>query len=114
MKQKLEHKIWQKIFSSNRIVWQRHALKRMDERNISQLEAIETIQKGLCIEFYPGDYPLPSALFSANINNRWIHVVASIDVKNDWGYIITVYEPDLVHFKPGFLERKRKDSNNEG
>ena len=62
-------KIWKEIFTAGRIIWKRHALQRMAEREITQVEVLKTIESGRCIEYYAEDYPFPSALFSMNIND---------------------------------------------
>jgi hypothetical protein len=84
----------------------------MAERGISLSEVISTNESGQCIEDYKDDHPFPSALIPLKINGRFVHVVIAIDEKNDWGYIITAYEPDSQHFLPGYLKRKSKGEPN--
>ena len=101
----MDTKKWIDIFNSDRIIWKKHALQRMAERDISRVEVLETVVSGECIEYYVDDFPFPSALFSKIVNDRPIHVVAAIDEEQKWGFIITVYEPDLQHFQLGFMKR---------
>ena len=100
--------LWKEIFNSSRIIWKRHALQRMAERDISRSHVLETIISGKCIEYDAEDFPFPSALFSESFDNRPIHVVAAIDEKEKWGFVITAYEPDLQHFQSGYTKRKEK------
>ncbi len=99
-------KTWKEIFTSEQIVWKRHALERMAEREITQADVLETIISGKCIEYYADGFPFPSALFSMDHNGRSIHVVAAIDEEAKWGYIITAYVQDIQHFMPDYLTRR--------
>lgn len=93
---------------SRRIEWQRHALERMVKRVIMRDEVIDILLNGECIEEYPEDFPFPSALFSGKLGNRYLHVVASCDVSAKKVYIITAYEPNVIHFDPDFRTRRIK------
>ena len=42
------------------------------------------------------------------IDQRPIHVVVSYDSANQILFIITAYEPQLKHFKPGFKVRRKR------
>ena len=61
------------------IIWRRHVLSRMLERNISRDDVFNAIQDGKIIESYPQDKPYPSYLMSGFSGNKRIHVVASWD-----------------------------------
>ena len=91
---------------SSRAEWQRHALERMVERDIRRSDVLEAILSGEEIEDYPIDRPFPSALFLGWIGSRPLHVVVAYDSKNERAYVITAYEPDLLHFEPGFRKRR--------
>ena len=93
---------------NRRIEWQRHSLERMLERDISRSVVLEVVMNGEIIEEYPEDQPFPSALFLGRIGQRPIHVVVSYDSANQILFIITAYEPQLKHFKPGFKVRRKR------
>lgn len=79
----------------------------MMERNISRREVKEVLLHGEIIEDYQDDKPLPSFLaLGFNRNRKPLHVVAAIDKKTNWCYIITVYRPDLTYFKKDYKTRR--------
>ena len=93
--------------SKNKINFRFHALKRMFEREISEMDVLHVLSYGKIIEEYPSDTPYPSYLKFWYVNNRPIHVVAANTEENDV-IIITVYEPDSKRWQPGFERRKVK------
>jgi len=96
-----------KLVKKGRIKWQRHALERMMERDISRHEVKKILFKGEVIENYSDDHPLPSGLFMGFINHKPLHVVAAVDMETQWCYIITAYRPDSEHFEQDFKTRKK-------
>jgi len=85
------------------ISWQKHALQRMLERNITRNEVKHAILNGSIIE---DDYPFPSMLI-ANINStKPLHVVVSYDESSLKSYIITAYIPDIKYFEKDLITRK--------
>ncbi len=96
-----------KTVADSQTNWQRHALTRMLERNISRDDVKNVISKGEIIEEYPNDYPLPSCLmFYMGITP--LHVVLSYNETNQTTYIITAYKPDLNHFEADLKTRRRR------
>lgn len=93
-----------KAISENKFEWRRHALQRMAERGIRQVEVLEVLLNGELIEDYPDDKPFPSALFLGHPRGRPLHVVVAFDEKGFWAY----YEPSLNHFEPNFRTRRRR------
>ena len=91
-----------------RIEWQRHVLERMAERGILREQVKAAVLHGERIEDYPDDYPLPSALFFGESNNRRLHVVAAYNAGTDIAFIITAYEPDLNYFEADYRTRRKK------
>ncbi|MDZ7720014.1 MAG: DUF4258 domain-containing protein [Balneolaceae bacterium] len=90
-----------------RIIWKRHALQRMMERNISRSDVKKVLINGKIIEHYSTDHPFPSVLmFDYLKNDEPLHVVAALDKQADRCYIITAYKPDLRHFKEDFKTRR--------
>jgi hypothetical protein len=96
-----------KSIAEGQINWQRHALTRMLERNISRDEVKEVISLGEIIEEYPNDYPLPSYLMFYN-DIKPLHVVLSYNETNHKTYIITAYQPNLNHFEADFKTRRQQ------
>lgn len=72
----------------------RHAFKRAVERNISDLEIIQTGENAIIIEDYPDDKYSPSCLLLGfTISSRALHIQAS-RMDSDLLKIITIYEPN--------------------
>jgi len=90
-----------------RIEWQRHALERMVERNVTRAQVKAALLGGERIAEYPDAYPLPAALFMAWRARRPLHVVAALDATTATAYVITAHEPDLEHFEPDFRTRRK-------
>jgi len=97
---------WVRALKDRRFSWQIHAIIRMSERGIPRADVLVTLLKGDCIESYPEGSPFPSVLFLGYAGGRPLHVVASFDSNINWVYIITAYEPDLIHFEAGFRKRR--------
>ena len=90
----------------SRIKWSKHALERMQERNIRRDDVKNCIMHGEIIENYPDDFPHPSCLiYGYTINDRSvIHVVVSCNGENVG--IITAYFPDSDEFENDLKTRK--------
>lgn len=72
----------------------RHAFKRAVERNISDLEIIQTGANAIIIEDYPDDKYSPSCLLLGfTISSRALHIQVS-RMDSDLLKIITIYEPN--------------------
>lgn len=72
----------------------RHALKRVVERNISELEIKEVGRNAKMIEDYPDDKYTSSCLLLGFTNiERPIHIQVSL-ADTEFVKIITVYEPN--------------------
>lgn len=85
--------IQKKLFSGN-FEFSRHALKRVVERNISELEIKEVGKRAKIIEEYPDDKYTPSYLLLGFTNiERPIHIQVSF-ADTEFVKIITVYEPN--------------------
>ncbi len=82
-----------------------HATLQMFKRRI-EVENIEKILKtGKVIKEYPEDKPYASFLILGFIDNRPIHIVASLDDHKNC-YIITAYEPDIKLWNENFTTKK--------
>jgi Domain of unknown function (DUF4258) len=89
------------------IEWERHVLERMVVRNIPRDAVIQVLKYGDCIEDYPNDFPLPSALFLGRCRDRPLHIVAALNETEPKAFVITAYEPDLEHFEPDYRTRRK-------
>lgn len=88
-----------------KIKWYKHALERMQERDIRREDVKHCIMGGEIIEDYPEDFPHPSCLiFGYTVNNLIIHTVVSMD--NESIGIITVYYPNIDKFESDLKTRK--------
>lgn len=93
--------------SNSKIKWYKHALERMQERDISRDDVKNCIMYGEIIEDYPDDFPHPSCLiFGYTVSDRVIHTVVSMD--GDSIGIITVYYPNTDKFEDDLKIRKGK------
>jgi len=90
------------------IEWQKHALERMIEREISREEVKEVLLNGEIIETYPDDKPYPSALFLGWAKKEPLHVAVALDSLTGWCFVITVYKPDLEHFESDCRTRRQR------
>ncbi|MFH1287668.1 MAG: DUF4258 domain-containing protein [bacterium] len=89
------------------IEWEKHALERMMEREISRETVKKILLTGEVIEDYLDDKPFPSALFSGWIEDEPFHVVSALDSVNGYCYVITAYKPDLEHFESDYKTRRQ-------
>jgi hypothetical protein len=76
-------------------------------RNIKREEVEELLQSAEVIENYPLDFPFPSKLIFKMINNRPLHAVVAFSETDKLGIIVTLYEPDELHFEPDFKTRRK-------
>jgi len=90
-----------------RVAFRVHALQRMFERGISEAEVRAVLEGGETIEHYPDDVPYPSRLVLGRKGARVLHVVVAEAHAEDLTIVITVYEPDIDLWEPGFRRRRR-------
>jgi hypothetical protein len=74
----------------NRLVDRVHAIQRMVQRAISEIEARHVIATGEIVEDYPNDTPYPSRLVLGWSGRRPIHVVVADNVDDQENIVITV------------------------
>jgi len=89
------------------LIFRIHAVQRMFEREIGQEDVRRALEMGKTIENYPDDKPYPSRLVLGWSGSRPIHVVVADHPNQREMIIITVYEPDLLRWEPGFEERRQ-------
>lgn len=79
----------------------------MVQRSIATTEVRQALAAGLVLEDYPDDRYGPSCLIFGNtLDNRPLHIVCSYP-QRPLLKIITIYEPDLTEWLPGFTQRKK-------
>ncbi len=90
------------------IKYTRHAILRMQRRQIFADEVSRAIRTGVLIEDYPEEQPLPLRLNLAFTNERPIHALFGYDDQARLALVITAYSPTLDKWLPGFKERRPK------
>ena len=89
------------------IIWTKHCLNRLNQRDILISDVKNAIKTGKIIEYYYDDYPYPSCLILGyNMNNKIIHVVCGVN--KDEVYIITAYYPDNIEWEENMEIRRKK------
>ncbi|MEW6247147.1 MAG: DUF4258 domain-containing protein [Nitrospirota bacterium] len=89
----------------NRLVFRVHAIKRMFQRHISEIDVKDALENGETIETYQNDKPYPSKLVLGWCGKRPLHVVVAENSENQ--ETITVYEPDPQEWEDGLRRRRR-------
>ena len=103
----LKKDLLSEIILTGKIVWQKHALQRMMERNIPRADVKKAIIDGVIIESYTQDKPLPSVLIACVNRELKLHVVTAYDFENKTAYIITAYYPDAKYFEDDLITRRK-------
>lgn len=98
----------QRLSKAGRVVWKKHALRRLLERGITREAVFHAIETGDIIESYLHDKPLPSFLLLGYDKVKPLHVVVALDEQNDFLCLITVYMPNREEWKEGFKTRRNK------
>ena len=79
----------------------------MFERDIGIEDVRAVVGEGEVVEDYPDDEPYPSRLLLSSRGGRHLHVVAAFNRPGDEVVVVTVYEPDLDQWEPGFRRRRK-------
>lgn len=104
----MDLKICQLLCQESKIMWTKHCLERMQERDISRNDVKSGIATGEIIEEYPEDYPNPSCLiFGYSVNKRILHIVVGCDTMKL--YIITAYYSSIDKFQSDLKTRRKGD-----
>ena len=85
-------------------VYREHAIQRMFERDISEVDVENTVKNGEIIEKYLDDKPYPSFL-ALGFNKKPLHVVFAKNYKNNEIIIITAYYPDKEKWSDDYKKR---------
>ncbi|MBI4081489.1 MAG: DUF4258 domain-containing protein [Candidatus Lambdaproteobacteria bacterium] len=89
-----------------RIVFSRHALRRIFERNIGMDDVIGALNHGTIVVENPDDKPYPSVVILGTANHRRLHVVVGRDPASGLCVIVTVYVPDPTLWERGRRRRR--------
>ena len=96
---------------ANALQYALHALRRMEQRQVSAADVRLVLATGQVVEDYPDDrFGASCLLLGRTAGNRPLHVVCSYP-QRPLVKIITVYEPDPAEWQPGFTNRKPAKSN---
>jgi hypothetical protein len=90
-----------------RVEFRVHALKRMFQRQISAAAVLNVLNTGATVEQYPDDFPYPSRLVLGWWNSRPLHVVVADSTEEAISIVVTVYQPNLEEWEPGFRRRRK-------
>ncbi len=88
-------------------IYREHAIQRMFERDIFEIEVEETIKNGVIIEEYLDDKPYPSFL-TLKIEDKPLHVVFAKNDEDNEIIIITAYYPDKEKWSNDYKRRIEK------
>ena len=86
-------------------IYRVHAIERMFQRDIEEVDAENVLNDGEIIEKYIDDKPYPSYLSLGYIDSVPLHVVYAEDEEHNY-IIITVYRPSLEKWKDDFKTRR--------
>ena len=78
----------------------------MFQRGIGEEDVRRVLDTGDVVQEYPDDRPYASRLVLGWLGPRPIHVAVAHNKDHDELIVITVYEPHLDQWEPGFLRRK--------
>lgn len=93
--------------NTRKVIYRFHAVRRMFDRKITELEILEVLENGKVIENYPTDQPYPSRLVLGFCGGRPLHIVAADAQDIQAIVVITVYEPDQELWEPGYEIRRK-------
>ena len=93
-----------------KIIWTKHCLNRINQRDILISDIKKAMNNGKIIEYYYEDYPYPSCLvMGKSKDNRIIHIVCGMS--GDLLYMITAYYPEIDKWEKNM--KNRREENNE-
>lgn len=103
-----DHTVFSRLLADDRISFKRHALIRMQQRDIRADDVKTMLQTSEIIEEYDQDHPLPSVLLlGMTLNQRPLHAVVAVDTDGvGMVWVITVYEPDHLNWQPDLRTRR--------
>ena len=90
----------------DRLFFRVHAIERMFEKSISEIDVRDVLENGEIIDEDRSDVPYIKHIHLGRPGGRALHVVAIDDPLEEVTTIITVYEPTLDRWERGFRRRK--------
>jgi hypothetical protein len=102
----IKQKIIEALNEGN-IIWRKHSVERMLQRNISRDVVIRSIVNGEIIKSYYDDKPFPSFLILHYNDETPLHVVVSYYEAEKFVYIITVYNPSDDYYEEDHKTRRK-------
>ncbi|MGH8887932.1 MAG: DUF4258 domain-containing protein [Egibacteraceae bacterium] len=92
--------------AKKRVFYRLHAREKMAERRIAPADVRSVLRTGEVIETaHPEGRPFPTRLVLGWAGQRPLHVLVADDPAGPQ-YVITVYEPAIDRWEPGFRTRK--------
>ena len=91
----------------NDLFFRIHAIERMLEQDISEVEVRDVLENGEVIEETVDQFGARKLLHLHVVAGRPLHVLTIDDDDVRRTEIITAYEPDLDRWQPGFRTRNR-------
>ena len=88
-------------------IYREHAIQRMFERDIFDIDVEKTIKDGIIIEEYLDDNPYPSFL-ALMLKDKPLHVVFAKNHEDNEIIIITAYYPDQEKWSNDYKIRIEK------
>jgi len=73
LNEEMDNKI-KKAFERKNIIWRKHALIRMMERDIPRKDVFNAISNGKIIETYPDIKPYPGYLMFGQVDEKMLHI----------------------------------------
>jgi hypothetical protein len=85
-----------------------HAVTALLDCKLTHTEVLATMPGSEVLESYPPKgYPYWNFLLHTDHNSRQLHVVIALIEDSKLIRIVTVYDPDLLHWHEGFKRRKK-------
>lgn len=89
------------------LIYREHAIQRMFERDIFEIDVEETIKNGVIIEEYLDDKPYSSFL-ALGLKGKPLHVVFANNHEDKKIIVITAYYPDKEKWSNDYKRRIEK------
>jgi len=89
-------------------IYREHAIQRMFERDILEVDVENSIKNGEIIEEYLDDKPYPSFLVLGLSKIKPLHVVFAKNYEDNQIIIITAYYPDKDKWSDDYKKRIEK------
>lgn len=84
-----------------------HAIERMLEHDVLDTDVRDVLENGDVIESVTDQFGMPKHLYLGFVEKRPIHVATIDDDDAKRTEIVTVYEPTIDQWNPGFRTRRR-------